>query len=147
MTEPKLQIERAISMISKLPNSTIKNQSSLKKTKPYGKTDQNDFYNQVLEISSSLDPFEMMQALLDIESQLGRVRREKWGARIIDIDILLIEDKIINTKQLRTPHYDLQNRAFALELICEIAPDAVHPIYNKTMHELLEQVQAHGGKR
>jgi 2-amino-4-hydroxy-6-hydroxymethyldihydropteridine diphosphokinase len=147
MEEPELIIKRAVSMISELPDCQMIKLSSLQRTKPYGKTDQEDFYNQVIQIRSPIEPSDMMQALLDIESRLGRVRKERWGARIIDIDILLIEDKVIDTSVLKVPHYDLHNRAFALELICEIAPDAVHPIYQKTMHELLMQAQIHGGKQ
>ncbi|MDD3103056.1 MAG: 2-amino-4-hydroxy-6-hydroxymethyldihydropteridine diphosphokinase, partial [Candidatus Cloacimonetes bacterium] len=97
--------------------------------------------NQVLELESTLEPQAMMAALLNIEKQMGRKRVQKWGPRIIDLDILLIQDKIIETQTLTVPHYDLHNRAFALELLSEIAPDAVHPRLNKTISELKQEPQ------
>jgi len=144
--DPKAQIKQARQKIQSLPDTMIAKSSSLKRTKPYGKVDQADFYNQVIEVKSAQDPEAMMQILLDIETDLGRIRKEKWGPRVIDIDILLIEDMILDTERLKVPHYDLHHRAFALDLLCEIAKDVVHPILQKTMRELLEELDSHGGR-
>jgi 2-amino-4-hydroxy-6-hydroxymethyldihydropteridine diphosphokinase len=119
---------------------TLIRESSLQKSKAYGKTDQPDFYNKVLEIDSALDPQCMMRELLSLETALGRIREGKWGPRKIDIDILLAQDLVIDSPDLKIPHYDLHNRAFALRLLCELVPEAVHPIYNKTMRKLFEEL-------
>ncbi len=145
LQDPPRQIAVAGALIEDLPEVEITRRSSIQRSKAYGKTLQDDFYNQVLEISSAREPEELMQAFLNIESRMGRVRREKWGPRIIDIDILLIGDLIIDTELLKVPHYDLHNRAFALKLICEISPDAVHPLLKKSMRDLLHELENNGG--
>ncbi|MCB5270703.1 MAG: 2-amino-4-hydroxy-6-hydroxymethyldihydropteridine diphosphokinase [Candidatus Cloacimonetes bacterium] len=140
MDDPAGQLRLALQHIAALPETEVLEQSSLKRTKPYGKLDQDDFYNQVLKLESTLDPQTMMDSLLKIETEMGRQRGQKWGPRLIDIDILLIQDMILETESLTVPHYDMHNRAFTLELLCEIAPDAVHPKLNKTIAELKQKL-------
>ncbi len=145
MNGPAGQLKLALQNISALPETQVLEKSSMQRTKPYGKVDQDDFFNQVLRLESTLTPADMMTALLDIERQMGRERQEKWGPRIIDLDILLIQDMVIETENLIVPHYDLHNRAFTLELLSEIAPDAVHPKLNKTISELKQDLKLAGG--
>lgn len=145
MNDPAGQLELALQHISALPELKVLQQSSLKRSKPYGKHDQDDFYNQALKLESTLDPQAMISSLLKIETEMGRQRGEKWGPRLIDIDILLIQDMIIETENLTVPHYDMHNRAFTLKLLCEIAPDAVHPKLNKTIAELKQDLELAGG--
>ncbi len=83
---------------------TISSTSSLYQTASWGKHDQPDFINQVIELKTSLSPAELLKAVLQIENDLGRQRLEKWGSRTIDIDILLYEDQIVNTSNLVIPH-------------------------------------------
>jgi 2-amino-4-hydroxy-6-hydroxymethyldihydropteridine diphosphokinase len=113
--------------------------SSVYQTAAWGKTDQPDFYNQVIELQTTLPPETLMQSLLDIEAALGRKRAEKMGPRTIDIDILLIGDEVINTAMLTVPHPFLPERRFALMPLAEIAPGAMHPVLHKTALQLLKE--------
>jgi len=109
--------------------------SSIIETKPYGKTDQPDFLNCVVEIDTELPPDKLMETLLEIEKKLGRVRTEKWGPRIIDLDILFYGNLVIRNELLTVPHYDFQNRDFFINPMKEIAPNFVHPILLKKIDE------------
>jgi len=117
----------------------ILNQSSVYKTAAWGITDQPDFLNQVIEIETSLIPQVLLEACLSIEDQMGRVRKQKWGERIIDIDILYFDDEIINSSHLTIPHPGIQDRRFTLVPLVEIAANYVHPILRKTHVALLEE--------
>jgi len=111
--------------------------SSLYETAAWGKNDQPSFLNQVLEIQTVLTPRQLLKKILRVEKQIGRVRKEKYGPRIIDIDILLFNDEIHNYPSLKIPHPELQNRRFALVPLTEIAPDLIHPVIKKSIAELL----------
>ena len=111
--------------------------SSIYKTAAWGFTDQPDFYNQALEIQTDFLPEELIQKLLMIEEQMGRKRDVKMGPRIIDIDILLFNNEIIHKPHLTIPHPRLHERRFALTPLAEIAPDIIHPVIHKTIHQLL----------
>jgi bifunctional UDP-N-acetylglucosamine pyrophosphorylase/glucosamine-1-phosphate N-acetyltransferase len=119
--------------------------SSVKDTKPWGKTDQPDFVNQVLKVKTSMGPFELLSLIHEIENEMGRVRTELWGPRVIDIDILFYEDTIMETPQLTLPHPYLHLRRFCLELLCEVEPDLVHPVLKQTMKELNEALKKEEG--
>ena len=106
-------------------------------TEPYGVTDQPQFLNGVCEVRTSLEPLELLHTLLDIEQEMGRVRLRHWGERNIDLDLLLYEDVVMDTPQLKLPHPDMQNRDFVLLPLAEIAPELVHPTLQKTISELV----------
>ena len=111
--------------------------SSFISTEPYGVTDQPQFLNGVCEVRTSLEPLELLHTLLDIEQEMGRVRLRHWGERNIDLDLLLYEDVVMDTPQLKLPHPDMQNRDFVLLPLAEIAPELVHPTLQKTISELV----------
>lgn len=113
--------------------------SSVYRTAAWGNTNQPDFFNQVLEITTTFAPEVLLQHILEIEKQLGRVRKERWGPRIIDIDILLYHDVVINTTSLTIPHPGIPDRRFTLVPLDEIASELVHPALNKTIHTLLDE--------
>ena len=112
-------------------------QSALYETAAWGKTDQPSFLNQVLLIETLMNADLLMKKLLQIENKMGRKRLEKNGPRIIDIDILFFNAAIINDEHLIIPHPQIQNRKFVLQPMNEIAADFIHPVLQKTIHQLL----------
>ncbi len=122
-----------------LANETgnIVKSSSIYETEAWGNNNQPDFYNQVHIISTKLSAEELMEKILKIEEEMGRVRTVKNASRIIDIDILFFNLDIINIKNLVIPHAEISNRRFVLTPLDELSPGFVHPVLNKTIHELL----------
>lgn len=111
-------------------------------TEPYGYTEQDNFVNAVCIAETELSPRELLKTLLGIELEMGRVRLIRWGPRIIDLDILFYEDLIIDEEDLKVPHIEIQKRSFVLEPMDEISPEKVHPVFKKTVHELLLELNA-----
>jgi 2-amino-4-hydroxy-6-hydroxymethyldihydropteridine diphosphokinase len=111
--------------------------SSIYETEAWGNSDQPDFYNQVHIITTKLSAEQMMEKILKIEEQMGRVRAAKNASRIIDIDILFFNDDIINKQNLIIPHAEISNRRFVLTPLNELSPELVHPVLHKSIHELL----------
>ena len=130
--------EKAIALIKKSISVTA--QSSLYESEPVGKADQDWFVNAAIEVQTTLIPEELLQLLLDIEQQLGRTRKEKWGPRIIDIDILDYEGLIMDSKVLILPHPEMTQRRFVLEPLSEIAGETIHPLEKKMISELLKEL-------
>lgn len=112
--------------------------SSVYETAAWGKIDQPSFFNQVLQIETALPSTTLMTTLLALETSLGRERHERWGERIIDIDMLYYGHEVISSQRLTLPHPQLQNRRFTLVPLCEVAPDFMHPVFQKTNRELLD---------
>lgn len=119
----------------------IVKQSSFYETEPWGFTEQPSFLNQALCIKTELSPTQLMHSLLQIESEMGRTRTLKMGPRIIDLDILQIDQETIDTPILQLPHPAMHLRRFALIPMVEIAPSLVHPLFNKTMTQLLAECE------
>ncbi|SFH46688.1 2-amino-4-hydroxy-6-hydroxymethyldihydropteridine diphosphokinase [Pedobacter insulae] len=112
--------------------------SSIYETAAWGKVDQPSFLNVAVAIQTELTPLQLLEAVLKIEVELGRVRHEKWGARMIDIDIILYGDEVVNLRHtLQIPHPEMHNRRFVLLPMMEIAPDRVHPVLQQNISELL----------
>jgi 2-amino-4-hydroxy-6-hydroxymethyldihydropteridine diphosphokinase len=114
-------------------------QSAVYETAAWGITDQAAFLNQALLLTTSLPPQELITTILSVEEEMGRRRMEKFGPRVIDIDILFFNDDIIHEPNLIVPHPQLQNRRFALAPMHEIAPALVHPVLHKTIEQLLRE--------
>jgi 2-amino-4-hydroxy-6-hydroxymethyldihydropteridine diphosphokinase len=112
-------------------------QSSVYETAAWGKTDQPDFLNQVLKITTDLLPGDLMKEILKIEKLMGRERSEKYAPRLIDIDILFFNDEIVKTSLVTIPHPQIQNRRFVLVPLNELAPALIHPVFKKTISQLL----------
>ena len=113
--------------------------SSLYETAAWGITEQPSFLNQALYLSTELSAKKLLRRLLKAEKKMGRIRIEKFGPRIIDIDILFFNTEIHNTSSLKLPHPELQNRRFALLPLAEIAPDFIHPVLKNSINELLKE--------
>lgn len=114
-------------------------QSSVYETAPWGYTDQPAFLNQVIVAESVLQPEAMLRKLLNIERDMGRVRDKKWGSRIIDLDILMVDELEYNAPGLTIPHPELPERRFALLPLADVAPELLHPVKKKTIAELLNE--------
>lgn len=113
--------------------------SALYETAAWGKTDQPAFLNQAVGVETDLAPMDVLVAALAIEAELGRIRKEKWGERLIDIDLILFGDQVINIEgKLQVPHPHMQDRNFVLTPLAEIAGDVVHPVWNKNISTLAE---------
>lgn len=115
--------------------------SQIYESEAWGVENQNNFLNQALIIQTQLNPEKVLEKCLKIEKSLGRERLEKWTERVIDIDILYFENEIINDENLTIPHPEIENRRFVLKPLCELSPSYIHPISNKTNHELLKKCQ------
>jgi len=127
MGDREANVRKALDHLATNPRIRVMKVSSLYETAPIGVTDQNDFFNAVALIETDLDPTDLLDAILDIEKIVGRVRNLRWGPRVIDIDILLYDDVEINTPELTIPHPEMMNRAFVLIPLAEIAPDLELP--------------------
>ncbi len=117
----------------------ILNESSIYETEPWGTSDQPWFLNIVLQIETLLDEKTLLDICLKVEQEMGRVRLEKWGARLIDIDVLYFNDRVLKTDKLLLPHPGIEDRRFTLLPLCEIAAEETHPISNQSQAELLSK--------
>jgi 2-amino-4-hydroxy-6-hydroxymethyldihydropteridine diphosphokinase len=113
--------------------------SSIYQTAAWGKTDQPDFYNQVIRVDTALPPHELLKTILNIELLMGRVRTERWGTRTIDIDILFYNDLQLNEPDLVIPHPGIPQRRFTLEPLAEIAGNFLHPASGKSIDTVLKE--------
>lgn len=112
--------------------------SRVVETEPWGRADQPRFLNAVAEIDTDLEPQALLDTLLEVERDFGRVRAERWGPRAIDLDLLLYEDRVIRTERLDVPHPRLAERRFVLEGLAELCPDRTVPGAGRTVRQMLE---------
>lgn len=118
----------------------ISRQSAIYETEPWGFESADMFWNQALEIETELVPDEILVRSRNIEHELGRIRQKnQYGSRVIDIDILFYGGQVINQERLTIPHPRIQDRKFVLVPLGEIAPELVHPVFRKTIKQLIEE--------
>lgn len=121
--DPQAQLAEAIRRLDAHPHIRVVKQSSVIVTKPWGKTDQPDFANMAAEIETELEPIDLLHVALDTEREMGRVRHEVWGPRVIDIDIIAYERIEMQTGRLTLPHPHAYARDFVLVPLRQIAPE------------------------
>lgn len=132
LENPSRQIERAVSAIAAHPEISLEKQSRVIVTPPWGKTDQPAFHNAAVLIETTLEPLELLDFCLATEAEIGRVRLEKWGPRIIDIDVIAYDDLVLDTERLTLPHHHAHERDFVLDPVREIAPDIADWLVNRS---------------
>jgi 2-amino-4-hydroxy-6-hydroxymethyldihydropteridine diphosphokinase len=118
--------------------------SSIYQTAPWGYSEQDDFFNQVLECETLLRPLILLNRLKKVEKKMGRKKTFRNGPRVIDLDILFYDDLILKTRRLVIPHPGLHERAFVLVPMAEVNPGFVHPVLGKTIVALLAKVDQAG---
>ncbi|MBX5481560.1 MAG: 2-amino-4-hydroxy-6-hydroxymethyldihydropteridine diphosphokinase [Myxococcaceae bacterium] len=129
----------AVGALRRMDTVAVRRCSSIYESAPVGPP-QPRFLNAVVEVDTALPPLRLLSCLKQIEADLGRVRRKRWGPREIDLDILLWVGEVIAEPQLQVPHLELHKRRFALEPLCELAPDVEHPVTGERMCELLQRL-------
>ena len=131
-------LRNAVRLLKKI--GQIKKYSAIYETEPWGFADERNFFNMAVCLETKLNPFELINKILKIEISIGRTRQVKqWVAREIDIDIIFYDNEIINEENLVIPHPHLKNRKFVLVPLNEIAPGLIHPLYRKTIKQLLSE--------
>lgn len=110
--------------------------SNIYESTPWRVSGQNNYLNQIIKLESNMSAVSILYKVMEIEKRMGRVRLERWGERIIDIDILFYNDDIIETQNLCIPHKHIQDRLFVLKPLLEIAADFIHPVYKLSVRDL-----------
>ncbi len=139
----RLNLEIAVVHLAAMEKSQVVSKSSVHITAPWGKTDQPDFLNMSVMLTTDLTVGELMQNILSIEKIMGREREEKWGPRLIDIDIILFGDEIVNSAEIKVPHPHMHERRFVLEPSVEIAGEMIHPGLKKSLVQLFTECIDH----
>jgi len=134
-------LNKAVEFIKKNDNIIVEKISSFIETEPWGNVNQDVFVNGALKLKTILSPKELLKFLLEIEKNMHRVRIEKWGPRIIDLDLILYDDIVTSDDFVTIPHPRMEEREFVLEPLCEIAPNKIHPLLKKRMFRLLEELR------
>ncbi|MDE3181818.1 MAG: 2-amino-4-hydroxy-6-hydroxymethyldihydropteridine diphosphokinase [Bacteroidota bacterium] len=136
----KKNLENAAALIYDRIGTVVKS-SKIYETEAWGLTDQPAFYNQVHVVESNFSAKEVLSNILQIEEEMGRKRTIKNAARIIDIDILFFNEEIVNEQNLVIPHPQISNRRFVLLPLSELVPQMIHPVFKKSIHQLLLQTK------
>lgn len=142
-----VHLKMALRRLAEIRTVRIIAQSDIFETDPVGGPDQPAFLNMAAEIETDLAPLELLDAVKAIEADMGRTDTGRWGPRVIDIDLILCGQQQVSEDRLTVPHPEFRRRAFVLEPLRQIAPDAVDPVTGKTVTELAAAPEAMGRVR
>ena len=126
------------------PEVIVLAESHIYETPPWGYKDQPAFLNMVIKAETELEPEQLLQYLKELETELGREQSFHWGPRLIDLDILFYDDLVLDSPPLIIPHPRLHERAFVLVPLMELAPELIHPVFKKSVRELIAEVNTQG---
>ena len=140
MGDKKKYLDDAIQGLRDMNEIVVEKVSEYLVTEPYGGVAQDEFLNGALKVRTLLSPDELLDRLHVLEQAADRKRIIHWGPRTLDLDILFYDNEIIDTEVLHVPHIDMENRDFVLKPLDEIAPYYRHPVLNKTIHQLLNEL-------
>ena len=139
-------LRRASAMMADLPGVDALRLSGVYETDPVGPQDQGRFLNAAAQLRTSLAPYDLFEALQQIEREMGREpveQRRPWGPRIMDLDLLLLDDLVLQDRDLTLPHPRMHERRFVLVPLCDLNPQLHHPVLNATMAQLLARLPEH----
>ncbi|MDH5526117.1 MAG: 2-amino-4-hydroxy-6-hydroxymethyldihydropteridine diphosphokinase [Nitrospirota bacterium] len=131
----------ALRMLNQCDGVTVRRVSRMLETDPVGPVAQGAFVNGAAEVITTLGPEALLACCLRVEEEMGRVREERWGPRLIDLDLILYGDRVIEQPGLSVPHPEMHRRTFVLASLYSLAADLVHPVLGKTVAELLESLR------
>ena len=140
MGDKKGYLDYAVKRLNEEKDCKVEKVSDYLVTEPYGGVEQDDFLNACLLLKTLLSPEELLEKLHDIEKEAHRERIIRWGPRTLDLDILLYDDLVMENDELIIPHVEMHMRDFVLKPLSEIAPNVRHPIYKKTISQLLKEL-------
>lgn len=141
MGDKEEYLKNAVKAVDADKNCTVTAVSDFIVTEPVGGVEQDDFLNGCMQIETLYTPYELLKFLNAVEAEAGRERLIHWGPRTLDLDIILYDEEIVSTKDLKIPHIEMQNRRFVLEPLAAIAPYARNPVNGKTILEMLNNLQ------
>ena len=137
-------LQEAVNCLCRSAGIIVTGVSAVYETAPVGGPDQPDYLNAAIGLETTLAADRLLEVCLETEKKMGRVRDERWNARIIDIDILLFDGSHIRTDSLTVPHPRMHERGFVLVPLADIAPDAVHPLKKLTVTDLVSECDVSG---
>lgn len=147
MGDTRENLNEAVRLLGENQRTQVKKVSSFILTAPMGEVEQDDFLNGMVEVDTLLEPEELLDLTASIENQLKRVRTIHWGPRTLDLDIILYEHIYYHSERLTIPHIGMQYRDFVLRPLCEIAPEAEHPLLQKNAFQLLNELSKTADER
>lgn len=145
MGDKEKHINNGLLMLNAFPGIRVVRASEIMHSEPYGGVEQEEFLNGAVKLQTYLSPWELLEALHEIEAEEERERSMRWGPRTLDLDIIFYDDLVMEEEELCIPHTDMQNREFVLVPLMELAPEKRHPVLGKSVQEMLMELKKENG--